>query len=155
MCTCGQTLGTFRLSGLSFFLRFNLFSFCLLCFSLGSFGSLLSNLGSFCNSTLGFYRLHYEFDNGHRCVIALTVTDLGDASVATGTLGHCRCDYSKKLVYYGLVGNGSQHATASRQIALLTEGDETFSHRAHTLCLSQGGGDALVLEELRRQVIEH
>ena len=55
----------------------------------------------------------------------------------------------------GLVGDGTQHATASSQVALLTEGDETLSHRTQALCLGQGGGDALVLEQLRRQVVEH
>ena len=125
------------------------------CFSLGSLSCLLSNLGCLSNCTLGCNGLHDELDDCHGSVVTLTVTDLDDAGVTTGALCHCRSNNGEELVHDGLVGDGTQHATASSQVALLTEGDEALCHRTQALCLGQGGGDALVLEQLRRQVVEH
>ena len=128
---------------------------CLSLLSLRSISSLFSNLGSLRNGALGSHRLHHELNHSHGGVVTLTVTNLNDAGVAAGTLRHCRGDHSEQLVHHRLIGNGTQHAASSSEIALLTESNETLRHRAHTLRLGEGGGDALVLEQLRRKVIEH
>src|SRR5699024_2679145 len=45
--------------------------------------------------------------------------------------------------------------TTRGQVALLRERDQTLRDRAQALGLVHGGGDGLVLEELRSHVVEH
>lgn len=54
-----------------------------------------------------------------------------------------------------LVVDLREHATTGGEVALLRSGDEALGHRAEALGLRHGRRDALVLEQLGCQVVEH
>lgn len=98
--------------------------------------------------------LEHELDDRHGRVVALAVTGLHDARVATGTVRDERGDLGEQLVHDRLVGDLLQHATTRVDVAALRERDEALGERLHALRLRLGRLDALVLEELRGQVRE-
>src|SRR5699024_2250440 len=112
-------------------------------------------LGLLHRRLLGRVRLEHELDDGHRRVVPLAGADLRDAGVAARTLRDRGCDRREQLVDDPLVGDRAQHATTRGQVALLRERDQTLRDRAQALGLVHGGGDGLVLEELRSHVVEH
>src|SRR5690606_20553118 len=56
--------------------------------------------------------LENELDDSHRSVVALTVSDLRDAGVATLAVSDQRCDLGEERVNDFLVSDDRQHATA-------------------------------------------
>src|SRR5690606_7898841 len=76
------------------------------------------------NLGLGLHRLVHQLDDGHRGVVALPRTDLGDPQIAALALGHDRRDLGEQLVHHTLVADGGHHLAPGVQVTPLRLGDQ-------------------------------
>src|SRR5690625_423766 len=104
---------------------------------------------------LGAHRLEDELDDGHRGVVALARSGLGDAGVAAVALGHRRGDLGEELVDDALVLDRAHHLAAGVEVTTLGQGDEPLDDRAQPLGAVLGGRDRPVLEQRGGEVRQH
>src|SRR5699024_1934603 len=97
-----------------------------------------------------------QLDDGHRGVVTLARTDLGDARVTTGAVLVARADHGEQLVHHGLVRDLGQDLTAGVQVTAFAQGDQLLRVGAQALGLGLRGTNATVGEqrggEVRQQV---
>src|SRR5690606_16563617 len=96
--------------------------------------------------------LGHELDHGHRRVVTLAGSELGDAGVTTRTLSKGRRDLREQHVDDTLVADGLEDLATVVQVALLCLGDQLRRDRAQATSLGLGRDDPAVLEELGGQV---
>src|SRR5699024_5486351 len=111
-------------------------------------GCCASGTGGLCGDGL----LQNEGDLGHRGVVALTVLQLDDAGVTTGTVLELGCKLVEQVGNDVLVGDQCQNVTTVCDGTGLCLGDQLLGVGTQSLCLGIGGLDSAVLEQRSSQV---